>query len=110
MTLAPHEFLRRFLQHVPRKGFHRVRALGLLHRAPRHLATPPTAPREPHEPPSPPPRPRLRCSACRVGIVELLRHLSRDECAVYAVRLDARAHANNSARAPPPTITQAFAS
>jgi ribosomal protein L37E len=31
MTLAGQEFLRRFLQHVPAKGFHRVRAFGLLH-------------------------------------------------------------------------------
>ena len=33
MTLPAHEFLRRFLQHVPRKGLHRVRAFGLLHPA-----------------------------------------------------------------------------
>jgi hypothetical protein len=31
MTLPVDEFLRRFLQHVPPKGFHRVRAFGLLH-------------------------------------------------------------------------------
>jgi len=31
MTLPADEFLRRFLQHVPHKGFHRVRAFGLLH-------------------------------------------------------------------------------
>ena len=31
MTLPGHEFVRRFLQHVPRKGLHRVRAFGLLH-------------------------------------------------------------------------------
>lgn len=31
MSLPPHEFLRRFLQHVPPQGFHRVRAFGLLH-------------------------------------------------------------------------------
>ena len=30
MTLPAHEFLRRFLQHVPPKGFHRVRCFGLL--------------------------------------------------------------------------------
>jgi ribosomal protein L32 len=33
MTLPAHEFLRRFLQHVPAKGLHRVRAFGLLHPA-----------------------------------------------------------------------------
>lgn len=31
MTLPAMEFLRRFLQHVPIKGLHRVRAFGLLH-------------------------------------------------------------------------------
>ena len=35
MTLPAHEFLRRFLQHVPAKGLHRVRAYGLLHPAHR---------------------------------------------------------------------------
>ncbi|MEZ4308725.1 MAG: IS91 family transposase [Polyangiaceae bacterium] len=35
MTLPPAEFLRRFLQHVPPKGFHRVRTFGLLHPAHR---------------------------------------------------------------------------
>jgi len=37
MTLSSDEFLRRFLQHVPPKGFHRVRAFGLLH--PEHRDT-----------------------------------------------------------------------
>ncbi len=35
MTLAAHEFLRRFLQHVPPRGMHRVRAFGLLHSSKR---------------------------------------------------------------------------
>ena len=30
MTLAPHEFIRRFLLHVLHKGFHRIRHYGLL--------------------------------------------------------------------------------
>jgi hypothetical protein len=29
MTLSPHEFIRRFLLHVPPKGFHRIRHYGL---------------------------------------------------------------------------------
>lgn len=29
MTLAPHEFIRRFLMHVLPKGFHRIRHYGL---------------------------------------------------------------------------------
>ena len=46
MTLPAHEFLRRFLQHVPAKGLHRVRAYGLLHPAHRDNAqTSATAPR-----------------------------------------------------------------
>jgi hypothetical protein len=35
MTLAPHEFIRRFLLHVLPKGFHRIRHYGLLASAPR---------------------------------------------------------------------------
>jgi hypothetical protein len=35
MTLPAEEFLRRLLQHVPPKGFHRVRSFGLLHPAHR---------------------------------------------------------------------------
>jgi hypothetical protein len=31
MTLPPQEFLRRFIQHVLPRGFHRVRSYGLLH-------------------------------------------------------------------------------
>jgi len=40
-TLTGHEFIRRFLQHVPPKGFHKVRYYGLWHpaqRAPRENA------------------------------------------------------------------------
>jgi hypothetical protein len=56
MTLPAEEFLRRFLQHVPLKGLHRVRSFGLLHPkqrdglrriqcllSPRHLAPAPVA-------------------------------------------------------------------
>jgi hypothetical protein len=35
MTLAPHEFIRRFLMHVLPKGFHRIRHYGLLANAGR---------------------------------------------------------------------------
>lgn len=69
MTLAPSEFLRRFLQHVMPRGFHRVRSFGLLH--PKHR----TKLRRlqlmlgPERQPSPnPPRqrpPRRRCPVCR---------------------------------------------
>ena len=36
MTLAPEEFIRRFLQHVLPKGFHRIRHYGLFANAARH--------------------------------------------------------------------------
>ena len=36
LTLPADEMLRRFLQHVPPRGMHRVRAFGLLHPAERH--------------------------------------------------------------------------
>jgi Putative transposase/Transposase zinc-binding domain len=36
--LAGHEFMRRFLQHVLPKGFHKVRYFGLWHPSKRHLA------------------------------------------------------------------------
>ena len=68
MTVDAHDFLRRFLQHVPPKGFHRVRAFGLLH--PEHrdtlrqlqllLARPVS-----NEPPPPPRAPRT----CRLAIM-----------------------------------------
>ena len=52
MTLAPHEFIRRFLLHVLPKGFHRIRHYGLIASTARKaniararvlLAAPPTA-------------------------------------------------------------------
>ena len=36
MTLAPEEFIRRFLQHVLPRGFHRIRHYGLFANAARH--------------------------------------------------------------------------
>ena len=85
MSLAPDEFLRRFLQHVPPKGFHRVRAFGLLH--PEHrtelrrlqlLLAPPTtdAALEPGEVAAP----RSQCARCKAPL-RLLRHLDPLECA-----------------------------
>ena len=71
MTLTGQEFLHRFLQHVPPKGFHRVRAFGLLH--PEHrdelrrlqLLL---APRQPAQSPAPPTAKRpLPCPHCNQG-------------------------------------------
>ena len=39
MTLAPTEFIRRFMLHVLPKGFHRIRHYGLLARGPAKFAT-----------------------------------------------------------------------
>ena len=39
MTLAPGEFIRRFLLHVLPKGFHRIRHYGLLASGPAKSAT-----------------------------------------------------------------------
>lgn len=107
MTLPAHEFLRRFLQHVPPKGLHRVRAFGLLHPAHRTtlqqlqllLAKPPSLD-------SPPPpvtlesvRPRLRCPHCGEPSLRLVRRLSPAQCADL-LRAAEAAHAHR-ARAPP---------
>lgn len=88
MTLPAHEFLRRFLQHVPPKGMHRVRAFGLLQRDSRatlrrlQLLLAPQATPAPtavaHE------RPRLRCTHCSSAALRLVRRLTADQCAHYA--------------------------
>jgi hypothetical protein len=78
MTLAIHEFMRRFLLHVLPLGFHRIRHYGLLASATRKaslaharellVALPPAEPTEPAEPPDPvPPCP---CCGGRMRIVE----------------------------------------
>jgi hypothetical protein len=76
------EFLRRFLQHVLPKGFHRVRSYGLLHPAHRvtlrrlQLLLGATAPVCDDDEAAP----RLRCPHCRTGTLVLIRRLSPDEC------------------------------
>ncbi|HEY4157636.1 MAG TPA: IS91 family transposase [Polyangiaceae bacterium] len=108
MTLPGQEFLRRFLQHVPAKGFHRVRAFGLLHPEHRHtlrrlqlLLAPPRAP----EPALPEPalpattRSRLTCPHCGKPSLRLVRRLSAAEC--IARDNAARAAPPGTARAPP---------
>jgi hypothetical protein len=74
MTLPADEFLRRFLQHVPPKGFHRVRAFGLLHAEHRDtlrrlqlLLAPRPTPEPKHDPDPSSPTPtssRLVCPNC----------------------------------------------
>jgi hypothetical protein len=85
MTLHAHEFLRRFLQHVPLRGLHRVRAFGLLHPAERTtlrrlqllLAWPNGTPVNDN---APPPEP-LPCPHCHERALRLVRRLAADECA-----------------------------
>ena len=81
MTLAPQEFIRRFLLHVLRQGFHRIRHYGLLAssarkadiaRARELLAVAPT-PSEPETVEAPEPldwRPPCPCCGGRMRIVE----------------------------------------
>ena len=103
MTLPPHEFLRRFLQHVLPKGLHRVRAYGLLsstHRTTlRRLQLLLGADRRQPEGLDDDDRkhlPRLRCPRCHQGALVLMRRLSSDECAAMQTILAM------SARGPPP--------
>jgi hypothetical protein len=110
MTLPASEFLRRFLQHVPHKGFHRVRAFGLLHPARRATLRQfqlLLAPRGGHESPAlATQRPqRLRCPICKQGPLVLLRRVSAEECAVLATRIDVPAAMLPPARAPPATMS-----
>jgi len=108
MTLPAQEFLRRFLQHVPAKGLHRVRAFGLLH--PSHRATlrqlqlrlaqgarAPAFDTDEHDG-SPPTRPPLRCPRCHTPTLQPLRRLSSEECIALARAATA---APAQARAPP---------
>ena len=83
MTLAPHEFIRRFLMHVLPKGFHRIRHYGLLANGQRtgniakarKLLGAPPPPVKPPEPPADPtdlrllPRP-CPCCGGRMIIIE----------------------------------------
>jgi hypothetical protein len=102
MTLPAHEFLRRFLQHVPIKGLHRVRAFGLLHPAHRLtwkrlqlLLSSPAASDSHTQKDEPRARPQLRCPSCHHVTLRLLRRLSPLECIAMALA------APTGARAPP---------
>jgi hypothetical protein len=108
MTLPAHEFLRRFLQHVPIKGLHRVRAFGLLHPAHRLtwrrlqllLSSPaPTASRTNDD--APRARSQLRCPHCNHAPLRLLRRLSPLECTAMALCAATNSNSTPPARAPP---------
>jgi hypothetical protein len=111
MTLPAHEFVRRFLQHVPPKGLHRVRAFGLLHPAHRTalkrvqlLLTAAPAP-EPAALDTVLLRSPPRCPHSHHAPLRLLRRLSPSECIMLGrVVLAITEHA---ARAPPrPMVSQ----
>jgi hypothetical protein len=103
MTLSGHEFLRRFLQHVPPHGLHRVRAFGLLHPAHRstlrrfQLLLQPRADRPPTAPTVV--RVRPRCPYCAHPGLLTVRTLSPADC----IALAATNHpwTTSPARAPP---------
>lgn len=91
MRLAPQEFIRRYLQHTPPRGFHRVRAYGLLHPRSRDrlrqlqllLATPSATDHAPSPTPESdttsstptPTRRAIPCPACGKGALVLLYYL-----------------------------------
>jgi hypothetical protein len=97
MTLPPHEFLRRVLQHVPPRGMHRVRAFGLLHPRHRHslrrLQLLLDAPQTPAEQPPPV---RVRCPHCGHRRAQLVQPLDELQCRAWLQR-----HSAAPARAPP---------
>ena len=87
MTLPAHEFLHRFLQHVPPRGFHRVRHFGLLqsrHRATlRRLQLMLAESQHAEHSVASQQRAELqhpRCPACGQHALVLRRHLTAAEC------------------------------
>ena len=103
MTLPPHEFLRRFLQHVLPRGFHRVRSYGLLHASRRvtlrrlqlMLQRPRTAGSDPARTKK---RQLPRCPVCKSERLRRLRRFAGPER--YATT-PASTPLPQSARAPP---------
>jgi hypothetical protein len=106
MTLPGAELLRRFLQHVPPRGLHRVRSFGLLHPSRRvtlqrlHLLLR-------HEPPKPQQREaKVEEHCARCGSTRWVRgpRLSPEQCVSVLVEL-ADATSGLGARAPPAEAT-----
>jgi len=110
ITLPAAEMLRRFLQHVPPKGMHRVRAFGLLHpneratlRRLQLLLAPRTADGDEPEPEAPT-RARTRCAHCGAAGLAMLRRIEPD------LDFDARRELDRpapQARAPPERAARA---
>src|SRR5664280_761028 len=102
MTLPAHEFLRRFLQHIPPKGMHRVRAFGLLNPSQRHTLRQLQlllAPRQMPTRRSLRKKRKPRCRYCHTETLQLLRRLSPDQCLAF----ESHSHCavSNDARGPP---------
>src|SRR5690606_8554687 len=102
MTLPGAEFLRRYLQHVPPRGLHRVRAFGLLHRSQRAtlhrlqlLLGAPQAPEAVARAPE-------ACPACGGTVLTRSARLSALRCASFERRLGGVP----LPRAPPPTAAE----
>lgn len=111
MTLPAAEFLRRFLQHVPPKGLHRVRTFGLLNRSRRKelrrlqllLGPPASAEDVPSTPvgegPSANKPSRMRCRGCGELSLRRVRRLSAEQCRAWEARVEAEVP--ERARSPP---------
>ncbi len=109
MTLAPAEFIRRFLLHVLPRGFHRIRHYGLLAASARRsvfalvrelLAVPPPDPAKPIDTPEPAPCP------CCGGRMRLVGTITREALIQGTSRRDAWARGRQP-RGPPPPPGQA---
>ena len=110
MKLPIFEFLRRFLQHVPPKGFHRVRCFGLLHARHRKtlrrlqlMLSPSSSPQsaENKEPQDEAPKP-LRCPSCGANALVILRTMDAAACLAWSdAQLDSVKPGLAMARAPP---------
>lgn len=116
MTLAAHEFLRRFLQHVPPRGMHRVRAFGMLHSSKRgtlrrlQLLLARSTPSQPESERTATETNKLyghHCPYCKMGILRWVRTLSAAECTAAATT--PQPHIGILARAPPLPTLQAKA-
>lgn len=104
MTLPPGEFLRRFLQHVQPRGFHRVRAYGLLHSSRRSTLRRLQLMLQPRVPVDSTleqerPRRRPRCPACNSERLRVVRRIAPTDRRPTAVELG---ELPQLARAPPP--------
>lgn len=99
MTLPGDEFLRRFLQHVLPRGFHKVRYYGCWRPraapvrarlqqqlAPATRPAPRPAPSAPPDVPSAAPAPARRCSQCATGQLHIIRRLARARVVVPTAR------------------------